>query len=320
MIRILFSSAGRRVELINCFKKAALELGVNMEVVAIDMDPSWSPACQVADYAYKVPHCLSSDYLDTVLDICRQHEVDLIIPTIDTELINYAENKALFFKKGIDISISSADVIHITRDKEKTARVLSGNGIPVPMTRGIKDIKQMKFPVLVKPRDGSCSKGIAVVNSEDDLKRKNIVDSSYIAQEICHGREFTINCFYDTDKGCVACVPHFRKFVRSGEVCFAETKRIDKFKTIAEKFHSIFPGMKGCICFQGFLDDSEKASVFEINARFGGGYPICDAAGGTFAKWIIQNLCGITPDYNDDWIQGMRMLRYDAAVFINNKD
>ena len=64
------------------------------------------------------------------------------------------------------------------------------------------------------------------------------------------------------------------------------------------------------------MSDLGEATVFEINARFGGGYPICDRAGGTFAKWILQDLSGCTPDYNDNWQEGLRMLRYDAAVFV----
>jgi carbamoyl-phosphate synthase large subunit len=104
--------------------------------------------------------------------------------------------------------------------------------------------------------------------------------------------------------------------VRSGEVCFAQTVRIPEFKTIALRLSAIFRGLRGNICFQGFLDRTGRATVFEINARFGGGYPICDQAGGTYAKWIVQDVIGVKPDYNDAWQEGLRMLRYDAAVFV----
>ncbi len=319
MIRLLFSSAGRRVELINCFKNAAIKLGISLEVIAIDMEPSWSPACQVADYAYKVTRCTSPQFIDEVLSICQRHKINLIIPTIDTELIPFAENREKFAKHNIKIHLSTTDVVRVVRDKEKTAKVLSAHGIPVPCTWSMDDALQeatnLVFPLIVKPPDGSCSQGIAVINSLDELKMKAKEATPITVQELCHGKEFTINCFYDRSKGCVSCVPHFRKFVRDGEVCFAKTVRVPEFKTYADKFFRILPGIYGTICFQGFMDDSGLIKIVEINARFGGGYPICDKAGGTFAKWIVQDLSGQVPPYHDEWREGVRMLRYDAAIF-----
>jgi carbamoyl-phosphate synthase large subunit len=308
------------VELINCFRRAAQELEYDLEVITIDMDPLWSPACQVADYTYKVPRCTSPDFLKKVLGICKKHHVDLIIPTIDTELIGYTENSDLFLENGTEILISSEEFVRMTRDKEMTARLLKENGIPTPRTWSLRsalnDLQNLKFPLFMKPRDGSCSNGASIVDSQDELIKKDEDKDLYIIQEFFRDKEYTVNCFYDRSKGCVSCVPHFRKFVRAGEVCFAETLRVPEFRRIADRLFEVFPGIYGCICFQGFLDDTDHASLFEINARFGGGYPICDRAGGTFAKWILQNLCGEVPDYHDNWREGLRMLRYDSAVFI----
>ena len=308
------------MELINCFRRAAHELEYDLEVITIDMDPSWSPACQVADYSYKVSRCTSPDFLEEVLGVSKKHHVDLIIPTIDTELLDYTKNRDLFLEHGTEILISSEDFVRMTRDKEMTARILKENGIRTPCTwtlrRALDDLHNLNFPLFMKPRDGSCSDGVSIVDSKDELLKKDVDKDIFILQELFKGKEYTVNCFYDRSQGCVCCVPHFRKFVRTGEVCFAETFRIPEFRQIADRLFEIFPGIYGCICFQGFLDDTNHAILFEINARFGGGYPICDRAGGTFAKWILQNLCGEVPDYHDNWKEGLRMLRYDSAVFI----
>ena len=69
------------------------------------------------------------------------------------------------------------------------------------------------------------------------------------------------------------------------------------------------------MCFQGIMDEKGAFKVFEINGRFGGGYPICDKAGGAFVRWLLQKLLGISPDYHNNWKSGLKMLRYDAAVF-----
>lgn len=319
MIRILFSSVGRRVELIQCFMAAAQELDIDFKSIAIDMAPEWSPACQISDHAYPVPKCTAPEYLDAVMDICRRHKVDLIVPTIDTELMIYAKSRSDFRSIGTDVLISHPDFIKVARDKKETAEILIRNGITTPRTWSVEmctsAIQKLPFPLLLKPIDGSCSTGIAVIENLESIQRLELNPKGYILQEICQGKEYTINAFYTRESKCAACVPHYRKMVRAGEVCFAETVRIPEFRVIADKLGDIFGGIWGTICFQGFIDQTNAPQIFEINARFGGGYPICDKAGGTFARWILQDLSGQKPDYRDDWKDGVRMLRYDAAVF-----
>lgn len=318
-LTLLISSAGRRVELIHCFRKAARQLGLDFTVIAVDIDPSWSPACQVADYSYQVPRCTAEEFPRFVRSLCEKHAVRLIIPTIDTELLVYAKNRALFSEIGTEVLGSSEDFIQIARDKEATAEVLEKNGIPVPRTWTYEEIMSgsmtASFPLFLKPKGGSCSKGISVVEDKETLLNLHPIQNQYILQEICTGREYTINCFYDRSGACRSCVPHHRQFVRDGEVCFAETERVPAFKEIAHKLSKIFEGIWGSVCFQGFIAEDGNVKIFEINARFGGGYPICDYAGGSFAKWLLQDLIGQEPDYHDNWREGVRMLRYDTAVY-----
>jgi carbamoyl-phosphate synthase large subunit len=319
MINVLFSSAGRRVALINTFRNAAKALGLDITLIAVDMDPSWSPACYVADMACRVDRCTSDAFIPQMLEICRKHRVNLIVPTIDTELMVFSENRALFAEAGAQIHVSDPEFVSIARDKAATVRVLTDNHIPVPESWRVMDILnnacQFPFPVLIKPRDGSCSNGISVVSNIEELFEKTRNPEDWLVQEVCTGQEYTINCYYDRSRRCVSCVPHIRRFVRDGEVCFAQTERVPEFTAIAHRFSEIFQGIQGCICFQGFKHGDGSVRVFEINARFGGGYPICDRAGGSFARWLLQEVTGRQPDYHDNWREGVRMLRYDEAVF-----
>lgn len=319
-LSIILSSAGRRVELLNCFRTAAKEIGCSLEVVAIDADPEWSPACQIADVVYRVPKVTDPIYIDALKEICKKHGVRLIVPTIDTELPVYAENRNQFESIGTEILLSQQPAISIARDKLKTSELLAAYGVNTPKSWPAETLLENKesipFPLILKPVNGSCSNGIFSANTIQDIIDSNVEMEKYVAQEKCKGDEYTINAFYDRGGRWIACIPHFRKYVRSGEVCFAETKRVPEFADIAKRLQNILPGLWGNICFQGFLDADNGATVFEINARFGGGYPVCNEAGGTYAKWVLQELLGVKPDYHDDWKEGLRMLRYDAAVFV----
>ncbi|MCZ6918301.1 MAG: hypothetical protein O7I93_16120, partial [Gemmatimonadetes bacterium] len=82
---ILISSAGRRVALLRAFKEALAHLGVSGNVLAADMS-RLSSAFHIADDAFVVPRCTSTEFIPTLLRACRERTIRLVIPTIDTEL------------------------------------------------------------------------------------------------------------------------------------------------------------------------------------------------------------------------------------------
>ena len=70
------------------------------------------------------------------------------------------------------------------------------------------------------------------------------------------------------------------------------------------------------MCFQAIIDGDGRAAVFEINARFGGGYPLAHRAGATFARWLIEQRLDLPRTMGDDWEDNVVMLRFDDAVFV----
>src|SRR3546814_2752125 len=89
-----------------------------------------------------------------------------------------------------------------------------------------------------------------------------------------------------------------------------------QLQDLAERIAAALPGPRGALCFQAIVDDNGDASVFEINARFGGGYPLAHRAGAAFGRWLMEERLQLPSSANDDWRNGVTMLRYDAAVFI----
>jgi carbamoyl-phosphate synthase large subunit len=61
-------------------------------------------------------------------------------------------------------------------------------------------------------------------------------------------------------------------------------------------------------------DDSR---VIEINARFGGGFPLSRQAGADFPRWMVEEHLQLPSSVDaDGWVEDLVMLRYDAAVFV----
>jgi len=316
-ITMLLTSAGRRVGLMQCFRRAAESLGVNLRIVAVDVDPDWSPACQFADRMERVPRCTEMGYIEVLRDLCMAERISLVVPTIDTELEILAAQRSVLERVGVRVLVPDTEIVQVIRNKLKTVEILARMDVPVPKTHVPTNDGKWEItiggPWIAKPIDGSCSKGIQIVESTKDLIRIP-VDGSYVVQELCKGEEYTVNAFY-TNGSPKAVIPHLRRFVRAGEVCLAETVDNKAFLSAAEGIRRAFPGLNGVICFQAFMKGHEAPVVFEINGRFGGGYPLADRAGCSFASWLLEEALGNSPQFHGDYEVGIRMLRYDAEVF-----
>jgi carbamoyl-phosphate synthase large subunit len=248
--------------------------------------------------------------MPAIQKICRNENVKLIVPTIDTELMVFSESSASFAKQNIRVAVPPPTFVAMARDKMGTARFLKTCGVGTPQTWQADDPASppptTAYPLIAKPRHGSASIGVqSLANNAERLRFLASLGApdkkNYVLQTLCTGRELTVNAFYREGK-LVCAVPHHRKFVRAVQTAAAAIARG-------------FAGLAGVICFQGFENDS-AFTVTEINARFGGGYPLADAAGGRFARWLIQDTLELTPDDTPEYQVGLRMLRYDAAVFV----
>jgi carbamoyl-phosphate synthase large subunit len=316
-LRILVTSAGRRVELVNCFRAAAAGLGIDAEMLACDLKPALSAACHGADRAFAVPRADDAGYAGAILEICRREGVALVVPTIDPELLPLSLAAAEFAALGCTLAASAPALIEIARDKLATALFLEAHGIPSPRTAvaeaAIADPAAWDWPLFVKPRHGSAGRGVGPVAAPGDI---DISGEPMVVQALLRGAEFTVNIYCDRSGALRCAVPHERLQVRAGEVEKGITRAAADLRTLARRIAAVLPGPYGALCFQAVVDAAGAASVFEINARFGGGYPLADRAGAHFARWLIEAARGLPSTANDDWQAGLMMLRYDAAVFV----
>ncbi len=316
---MLLSSAGRRVELLNCFRQSAAELDVELTILASDMQPAMSAACHEADGAFVLPPCLAPDYAERLLEICLREGVSLVVPTIDTELVALAQAAPCFAAQGVRICISAPEAVGVCRDKLRTAGLLRAHGFDVPRSAPCMPVSgwgAWEGPVIVKPIDGSSSMGIGIfpdaISAEPFALRHQ---SGHLVQEFIKGEEYTVNCHFDPGGRLRSAVPHLRIAVRQGEVSKGRTARIGVLLEAARRLECLPIRFAGPVCFQVIVREG-RAYLFEINARFGGGYPLSHRAGAPFTRWLLEESLGREPDYREDWKEGLLMLRHDSSVFI----
>jgi len=318
-LAILISSAGRRVELLGCFRRAGAELGVPVRLFAADCHPELSAACCRADQAFAVPRCGEPDFVPSLLEICARHQPALIIPTIDPELEILSAASSQFLEAGALVAVSSPEVVRIARSKTETFQFLRSIGVPTPRTilaaEAGPELPSWKFPALLKPVAGSSSIGVRRVASAGEFQAASETHATHVLQEIWEGREYTVNLYFDSTQLRCA-IPHWRIETRGGEVAKAMTERVPALAPIAERLGQALAGRAfGALCFQAVVSSRGEPAVFDLNARFGGGYPLSDQAGAKFARWLLEHALGRPSTAQDQWEEGIVMTRYDASIF-----
>lgn len=317
MKNILITSAGKRVVLVEIFQRTQKELGVDIKVYTTDMNPEMAPACLKSDGYFKVSKCISDSYVDELLKICRENNVGIVIPTIDTELIVLSSNKERFEKESVSIVISSIDFIKKCRDKRQTCSLFKELGFQIPKTI---DRHHLVFPFFVKPYDMSLSINTQIIHSKDELTKRVLEDPKLLFMEYIDKneyKEFSVDMYYGKDGRIKGIVPRERIEIRAGEINKGITRKnyiVDFMKRHMDNIEGIY----GCICVQLFyrVRDHDIKGI-EINPRFGGGFPLSYYAKANYAEYIIREyLLGETIEYSDSWLNNTLMLRYDNDVII----
>jgi carbamoyl-phosphate synthase large subunit len=319
-MNVLISSGGRRVGLAKCFRESLAALRLNGRIVGIDAS-SCAPIAHFVDAFYEVPRCTDASFLPAVEQICERERVDVIVPAIDTELPVYAAAKESFRRRGIVIAVSTPETIEISSNKVLTHSWLSARGFPVPKQSTpecvLAEPSEWRLPLIVKLKNGSASVGVRVVQSLEELAAAASSDSdNWIVQELIAGSEYTVNVFVNGHGQCICAVPHARLEVRAGEVSKARTVRNEALMQTVIRIVEALPGAYGALNVQCFLTPAGEIRIIEINARFGGGYPLAHKAGAEITRWLLQDVLGSGPaTFYNTWEDGLLMLRYDEAVF-----
>lgn len=326
-MKILFTSVGRRVELMQAFHCAAEGLGIDLTIIGADITRS-APALQFCDKTEIICRISDANYIPTLLSICAREKVDCLIPTIDTDLLLLAKNKCRFEQIGTKVLISHPEKVQLCRDKNYTADYFISLGLKSP--RPFNSVKKYEdelnsgkqsFPAFIKPKDGSSSINAYRVDTLEDLKLYAEKIEDYIIQPFISGKEYTIDIFCDYEGNPVYITPRERMAVRAGEVL---KTRIVQDEVMIGEMKTLIADYKPCgqITVQLIRDENTGDNYYiEINPRFGGGAPLSIKAGADSAEAVLKMLNGEKIIYQHKAAQdGAIYCRFDQSVRVNEDE
>lgn len=311
-MKLLFTSIGRRVELVQAFQNAARQLGVELTLYGADITPT-APALYFCDRTVLVPRIKTPEYIPALLDTCRTEGIDALIPTIDTDLLILAQSKEQFAAIGTRVLISAPDKIALCRDKRLTADYFHSVGLESPAPVDDVSRYQGPFPAFIKPKDGSSSIFAYRADTREELLSYAAQVPDYIIQPFISGTEYTVDIFCDFAGNPIYITPRIRQAVRAGEVLKTQ---IAQEPSIIAQMQRLIRDYKPCgpITVQ-LIRSGETNHYIEINPRFGGGAPLSMLAGADAAQALLRLLGGEALSFQPEAAEdGAVYSRFDQSV------
>jgi predicted ATP-grasp superfamily ATP-dependent carboligase len=246
-------------------------------------------------------------YLQSILNYAIDKDIDLILPIDESAHKIFSRNLAAIHRIFKTSPIPSEKEFEIATNKWKLSEFCESNNFPYPKsyyinnTNEIDHLKDLRFPLLIKPESGHGGKNISKLDNFDNLKKflSSNPDSSmgnYIVQDFIEG--------YDIDMSLLA---------KNGEI-LAYTiqkgfiKRSNQFAASAgieflyeDKIHNNVSKLISSLNYSGIahLDlrydaNCKEFKLIEINSRFWGSLTGSVFAGVNFPHLACQAGMGIT--------------------------
>jgi carbamoyl-phosphate synthase large subunit len=264
-----------------------------LKVLAADMDP-WAAGLYLVppDARTLVPAGAAPGFADAMLDICAALGVDILLPTVDSELEPLAAARASFAAAGTDLLLAPAAALEVILDKLTLARHCA-DIVRVPRTEpfGLAfDPRTWTFPVVVKPRRGSGSRGFTFVADAESLATMQR-SAALIVQEYLPGEEYSIDVLADAAGQVMAAVPRARIRVDSGVSVAGRTVHDGELEGFGRQV-ALATGLTYVANVQCKRDRAGNPALLEVNPRVPGTLGLTIASGVDMPRLAVDSLLG----------------------------
>jgi carbamoyl-phosphate synthase large subunit len=287
-LRVLVTGAGGPAA-IAAMKSLRAEESV--QLIAADMDP-WAAGLYLTPERTLVPAGAAPEFTAVLLDRCRALGVDVVLPTVDAELLPLARARAEYAAAGVALLLAPAAALDVILDKLTLAEHCAGV-VAVPRTELFGpslDPASWTYPAVVKPRRGSGSRGVIIVDSAAELAALDR-SPALIVQEFLPGEEYSVDVLADASGHVIASVPRLRARVDSGVSVGGRTvhdPEVERFGRVVAQA----TGVTYVANVQCRRDVDGVPALLEVNPRMPGTLGLTIASGVDMPRLALAALLG----------------------------
>jgi carbamoyl-phosphate synthase large subunit len=270
------------------------------------------------------------NYLKTILEVCIMNKIHVLFIGSDVELPVLCKYKdEIENKTGAKVITSQENIVNMCRDKYLTYEFLDKNdlnSIPTCLPENLGTfLKEEKFPLVVKPREGFGSKLFHIVGNHNELNFaiRSIENANWkpMIQKYLKNdaKEYTTGITVDSDGRQIMSSITLRKVLKHGQTYKAYIDKFPKVERICNQIaHSL--GAYGPVNIQTRVDaDDNKVKIIEINPRFSASCPMRTVAGINEPDIIVRNVL-----YNEkikiEKYRHLICMRYWNETYLDKKE
>jgi carbamoyl-phosphate synthase large subunit len=218
--------------------------------------------------------------------------VDVVLPTVDAELLPLARAREEYAAAGVALLLAPAAALDVILDKLTLAEHCAGV-VAVPRTELFGpslDPAGWTYPLVVKPRRGSGSRGVIIVDSAAELAALDR-SPALIVQEFLPGEEYSVDVLADAAGHVIASVPRLRARVDSGVSVGGRTvhdPEVERFGRVVAQA----TGVTYVANVQCRRDADGVPALLEVNPRMPGTLGLTIASGVDMPRLALAALLG----------------------------
>lgn len=309
-LNVLFLGGAKRVSVANHLKNEGAKRGLDVSIFSYELDEQVPIACVGKVVIGK--RWRDTDLYDHLVKTIAENNITMVLPFVDPAIGVCSKLKELCH--NVFIPVSDFKLCQTMFDKVLSSEWFKENDIKQP--KCYTDKAAFEYPVILKPRTGSASKGILVCKSEEELTDTDL--TNYVIQDfIGDHTEFSVDCYVNLNGNVTSVVPRIRLETAGGEA--TKSKTVYEESIIAESKKILTSGLfRGPITIQ-FIKDNTNGNVYvmEINPRLGGGVVTSIGAGSGIMAMLLDEFQGKVASEKTDWNPNTVMVRYFNEVIFS---
>lgn len=253
----------------------------NIETVLADMNEAVGGRVY-ADTFYPV----SVLDVEGIKEVALKEQVDFIITVCADQVLQVVAQVSEMLNLPCYIDFQTAENVS---KKSYMKDIFTKNGIPTSKyvimdAFDAEKLEELQFPLIVKPVDSYSSRGVAKVQTYEELKsafeRAIAISRTHnaIVEEFVEGDELTVDVYIEDGQAHILCISNLDKIGEDGKFVIHRTRYPatiseaveNQIQETAQKIAKAF-GLQNSPMLIQLITNGERISVVEFCARTGGG-------------------------------------------------